>query len=241
MESIELKSTQSRFYDSNNDLSKSTSAINDISSIQIDDPNTNQSVLTTEGGDWMEKMNTHQSSADLERYLTKLSKISNCALISHKIDYLIKKSREAIKIEYKDEVPTLVYTTRKEGLMTLASVQSLTRLISKKFPDVNYQLKIYLEEVLMYDSILEITSNKEVFINFTNCLTQLIKEVGNSAETFLLESRLSNYITKSVHFFTVNNEPTIADIQKTLVTQSNKQQESLNTQKQNVIIYLLKK
>lgn len=234
MESIELKSTQSRFFDSNNDMNKSVSVIGDSSSIQIDDPNMNQSVLTTEGGDWMEKMNTHQSSADLERYLTKLSKISNCALICLKLEYLIKKSRETIKIETKEGIPALVYHTRKEGLMTLSSVQSLNRLIAKKLPDVNYNLKIYLEEVLMYESILEITSNKEVFINFTNFLKQLIKDVGNSSETYLLESRLGNYITSSVHFFTVNNEPTIANIQKTLVTQSNKEQETLNTQKHNV-------
>ena len=192
MEQIELKS-QSNFCDSN---------VNTSTALNINEPNDsvlnqsiNQSILTENEP----LLDTFSSSKDLETFTYKTSKLISSFSILQRINILIDHAKNSF-----NQGETIF--KRKEPLFTLKSIDFFTRIIEKKLYDVNFALKSYFELVLIYESISELTQDKEVLVKLINVIVQVIKFIDNFSITNLLEYRLQILIKKVLVLNTNNSD-----------------------------------
>lgn len=51
----------------------------------------------------------------------------------------------------------------------------MLRIVEKKLPDISFLLVKYFEQALIYDSLSELTTDKETLIKLINVITTLIK------------------------------------------------------------------
>lgn len=188
MEQIELKSTQSRFCDSNVvETSAQTNAC-----LNIESESVNQSILIEEDNKQLE---TFMFYKDLEVYITNTAKLAHSYQIRQRINELIVKAKERIN-KSSDLNSENCFFKRKEPLFTLKSVECFNRIVEKKFYDVNYDLIKYFELVMIYESVSELTNDKETLVKLINLIFMLIKNVDCPSTTYLLEYRLQILIKK---------------------------------------------
>lgn len=188
-EQIELKS-QSRFCDSNvNDTTAQTNnACLNIESESV----MNQSVMVEEEKPTME---TFINAKDLEIFISNTSKFQANFSIIQRIEALINQAYETIDSD-ENAHSEVCFFKRKEALFTMKSIESFHRIIEKKFYDVNLELVKYFEIVLIYESISELTSDKEILVKLINVVFLLSKYVDNCSVTYLLDYRLQILIKK---------------------------------------------
>lgn len=188
MEKIELKSTQSRFCDSNvAETSAQTNAC-----LNIESESVNQSVLIEEDNKQLE---TFVFYKDLEVYITNTTKLVHSYQIRQRINELISKAKERIN-KGSDLNSETCFFKRKEPIFTLKSVECFNRIVEKKFYEVNYDLVKYFELVLIYESVTELSNDKETLVKLINLIFMLIKSVDCPSTTYLLEYRLQITIKK---------------------------------------------
>lgn len=200
MESIELKSTQSRFCDSN----VAETSVQTNACLQIESESVNQSILIEEDNKQLE---TFIYSKDLEVFITNTSKLVHSYQVLQRIEELISKAKERIN-NSSDLKSDNCFFKRKEPLFTLKSVECFNRIIEKKLFEVNHALIRYFELVMIYETVSELTNDKETLVKLINLIFMLIKAVDCPSTTNLLEYRLQILIKKVLLLNSSDNSQT---------------------------------
>ncbi len=210
MESVELKSVQSRFFDSNQSKSQ-------INTSQIEINTSNQSIPTEEDPNIFDK--TNFNSNFLDKFLSSTSSIKEESKVVERIVILINN----VHLSFKEKINTgmitertLKYKKRTQPLLSKDTSSFLTKLINKKLLYANFELKKYCELILLFEDIAELTTDKEIFISFLNSVLLLIKEINNPSETFILSKRLSNFVMKVTDYH--SSDKTFQDLVKQSIT-----------------------
>lgn len=200
MEQIELKSSQSKFCDSN--VGDTTTQTNNACLNIETDSIMNQSVMIDEEKPTME---TFINLKDLEIYISNTSKLQSNYQIITRVQALINQAYETIDNDDTSNNAEICFFKRKEALFSLKSIEAFHRIIEKKFFDVNLELVKYFEIVLIYESISELTSDKEILVKLINAIFLLSKYVDNQSVTYLLDYRLQILIKKVLLLNSSNN------------------------------------
>lgn len=206
MESLELKSIQSKFYDSNN-TSNSKTLNTTVDKIEIE--TNNNAILSEENQSDVNKSN--KSSYFLDKFLSKTCVFSSESEIIKRLEILITNSLKDFKLESDSELINkeknlFNYEKRKEPLLSNETSTLINRLVSKKYLIANFMLVNYIENILIFKDLSELSTNKETIIGFINCVLFLIKEVNSPNNTIVLYKRLNNFINKVLNYFSSDKE-----------------------------------
>lgn len=188
MEEIELKSTQSKFCDSNVDTT-TVETQKSNACLDIETQSTHTSLTEEEKQDY----DTFVNSKDLESFINKTAKLNISNTVLSRVKLLYDQAKKVVNQSWKTKK---IFFKRKDYLFTLKSVESFFRIIEKKFHDVNFWLMKYFEYVLLYDSVSELTNDKETLVKLINAIFSLIKFVDSPSDTCLLDYRLQILIKK---------------------------------------------
>ena len=206
MESVELKFIQSRFYDSNN-TSNNKTLNTTVDKIEIE--TNNNAVLSEENQGDVDKSNI--SSFYLDKFLSKTCVCSSESEIIKRMEILIANSLKDFKLESSNELinkenSLFEYKKRKEPLLSNETSTLLNRLVSKKYLIANFMLVNYIENILIFKDLSELSTNKETIIGFINCVLFLIKDVNSPNNTIVLYKRLNNFINEVLNYFSSDKE-----------------------------------
>jgi hypothetical protein len=188
MERIELKSSQSRFCDSNiQETAPQTTMIN--ACLDINDLDTSNSSTICEDN---RTLQTYSNKRELESFIFFTSKQNLNYIILGRISTLISQAKECLNKNYSEEC----FFKRKDSLFTLKSIECFQRIIEKKQMDVCFSLMKYFELVLIYENVSELTNDREALVKLINSIFSVIKIIDNSSVTNILEYRLQILIKK---------------------------------------------
>jgi len=208
VEAIELKSTQ-RFCDSNvnESIANQTNAC-----LNIETDVSNQSVIDEDKVVY----DTFRNSKELEFYLKHTAKSSSNVFILQRVKTLVSQAKETINYESSISGQNKRYFKRKDSLYTLNTIEFFHRIIEKKYLDVNFYLVKYFEYSLIYESVSELTSDKEALVKLINSIFSLIKSIDSQIDTYILENRLQTLIKKVLLLNSSANNPNEATIKNAL-------------------------
>ena len=240
-ESIELKSTQSRFYDSNiNTIDTNKKLDNTVIPVDF---NETQSVIADD-----DVSSNYTDYIISKNYLENLLKSNinknSTFLLCNMFNNIVIKMKESFEINtnYKELTNNLneeiiIYKSRKESLISNGIVLQLEKFIKKKLFDLNISIKYFLEQLFIFENVSEINKDKKVFIGIFNLVILLLNEINNDSETSLLEYRFNNFINQSLNLF--SSESDIKVLEKTINDKFKYKATLYENQITNVILYLI--
>lgn len=240
-ESIELKSTQSRFYDSNiNTIDINKKLDNTVIPVDF---NETQSVIADD-----DVSSNYTDYIISKNYLENLLKSNinknSTFLLCNMFNNIVIKMKESFEINtnYKELTNNLneeiiIYKSRKESLISNGIVLQLEKFIKKKLFDLNISIKYFLEQLFIFENVSEINKDKKVFIGIFNLVILLLNEINNDSETSLLEYRFNNFINQSLNLF--SSESDIKVLEKTINDKFKYKATLYENQITNVILYLI--
>ena len=240
-ESIELKSTQSRFYDSNiNTIDINKKLDNTVIPVDF---NETQSVIADD-----DVSSNYTDYIISKNYLENLLKSNinknSTFLLCNMFNNIVIKMKESFEINtnYKELTNNLneeiiIYKSRKESLISNGIVLQLEKFIKKKLFDLNISIKYFLEQLFIFENVSEINKDKKVFIGIFNLVILLLNEINNDSETSLLEYRFNNFINQSLNLF--SSESDIKVLEKTINDKFKYKATLYENQITNVILNLI--